>query len=68
VLFDVDAATGEIKEGTTNAHWYQLGLQKVTSCPWLPQDRLSKHPDAPHPQVTGRYVPGMKEALDIVIK
>ena len=26
ILFDVDVKTGAIKGGTTNAHWYRLGL------------------------------------------
>ncbi|EJK59063.1 hypothetical protein THAOC_20762 [Thalassiosira oceanica] len=26
ILFDVDVGTGLIKGGTTNAHWYRLGL------------------------------------------
>ena len=34
ILFDVDTTTGVIKKGTTNAHWYELGLHKVASCPW----------------------------------
>ena len=36
VLFDVDISTGVIKQGTSNAHWYQLGLAKGIVCPWLP--------------------------------
>ena len=69
VLFDVDLATGRVLQGMSNAHWYKLGpLQAVLAGSWLPQgDGVNMHPDPPHPQVTGQVVPGMREALDIVV-
>lgn len=67
ILFDVDMATGVIKQGATNAHWYHLGPRTaVASCPWLPACPVERHPDAPYPQVTGNVVPDMEEALKIV--
>ena len=67
ILFDVDMTTGVIKEGATNAHWYHLGPHTaVRTCPWLPQKTYMKHPDAPHPVVTGKTIPNMQEALKIV--
>lgn len=66
ILFDVDMATGVIKEGATNAHWYHLGASAVRSCPWLPQKTYRKHPDAPFPAVTDTVIPDMAEALRIV--
>ena len=33
VMFDVDVATGDIRRGTTSAHWYQLGLARARRCP-----------------------------------
>jgi hypothetical protein len=38
VLFDVDLQTGVIQGGMSNAQWYQLGAQKILTCPWLPPD------------------------------
>ena len=77
VLFDVgvpvekkgktDSVLGQIKRGMTNAHWYKLGPKHIMTCPWLPEVGFESHPDEPKPQVTGKVIPGMKEALDIVI-
>eukprot|EP00596_Hydrurales_sp_CCMP1899_P009200 CAMPEP_0119038600 /NCGR_PEP_ID=MMETSP1177-20130426/7612_1 /TAXON_ID=2985 /ORGANISM="Ochromonas sp, Strain CCMP1899" /LENGTH=175 /DNA_ID=CAMNT_0007001401 /DNA_START=882 /DNA_END=1406 /DNA_ORIENTATION=- len=79
VLFDVGIYTGknekgqaikgqlgEIQRGMTNAHWYKLGPKKAYSCPWLPEVGFESHPDEPKPMVTGKVLPGMKEALEIV--
>jgi hypothetical protein len=68
VLFNVDMSTGVIGEGCTNYHWYQLGIDKVLNTPWLPTCSHTNHPDPPQPLATGQTVPGMKEALDIVIR
>jgi hypothetical protein len=35
VLFDVDITSGRIRNATTNAHWYQLGADKILTCPWV---------------------------------
>ena len=59
---------GVIGQGTTNAQWYQLGPRAPFSCPWLPDAPFSCHPDYPSPDVTGKMVPGIKEALDIVTR
>lgn len=69
ILFDVDISTGTIKGGTTNAHWYQLGLAKAMNAPWLPPyDNIQTHLDAPNPQIYGKVVPDMKEAVEIVTR
>lgn len=68
VLFDVDITTGLIKGGKSNSHWYKLGLNNITDCPWLPVKVGCVHPDAPHPQIQGETVPGIQEAVDIVLK
>jgi hypothetical protein len=69
VLFDVDKSTGQIKTGLTNAHWYKLGISNMLSCPWLPPSSVTeRHPDPPRAVVVGKYVPGIKEALDVCIK
>ena len=68
VLFDVDVSTGIIKQGVTNAHWYELGLRKAMACPWLPPTTLvTSHPDPPCPAITGGAVQNMQAALAIVI-
>lgn len=68
VLFDVDISTGIIKEGVTNAHWYELGPGKAYTCPWLPPSSVvTSHPDEPKPKVTGNCVQDMEKALAIVI-
>jgi hypothetical protein len=69
ILFDVDIDSGTIKGGTTNAHWYQLGLNKVPTTPWLPPyTNINRHLDAPFPEVAGKIVPNMQEAVDIVTR
>jgi hypothetical protein len=45
ILFDVDVNTGLIKEGSTNAHWYQLGLDKMFNCSWRSTYLTPEHPD-----------------------
>jgi len=69
VLFDVDTETGLIKGGTTNAHWYRLGLYETLPgrCPWRSYDsnRVETHPDGDVP-VSGNYVPNIKEMLTMV--
>lgn len=68
ILFNVDIKSGAIGVGTTNAHWYQLGVDKIVSCPWLCTDSFTSHPDAPYPIVTGHVIPGIQEAMDVVTK
>jgi hypothetical protein len=69
VLFDVDKTTGQIKTGLTNAHWYKLGPKNVLSCPWLaPSSVIDRHPDPPRAVVVGKFVPGIKDALDLCVK
>mmetsp|Transcript_34049 Transcript_34049/g.34556 ORF Transcript_34049/g.34556 Transcript_34049/m.34556 type:complete len:472 (+) Transcript_34049:74-1489(+) len=69
ILFDVDVETGLIKGGTTNAHWYRLGLLEALPgrCPWRSSDttRHKTHPDGDIP-VSGNYVPDIKGVLALV--
>eukprot|EP01038_Epipyxis_sp_PR26KG_P011743 gene11743-15714_t len=67
VLFDIDIKNNIIKPGTTNAHWYQLGLKKAWDCPLLPNKSYTHHPDSPNPTVTGKSIPQLDEAINIVI-
>lgn len=59
ILFDVDAETGRIREGSTNAHWYQLGLRSIPRTPWRSRYRTAAHPDAPARPLTGLQIPDM---------
>jgi hypothetical protein len=69
ILFDVDLNTGEIKAGTTNAHWYQIGVQNVLTTPWLPpRSDIRQHIDYPYPTVAGKFVPDIQSAVDIVVR
>lgn len=45
ILFDVDLSTGKILQGTTNAHWYRLGLANALSTTWLSSHDVTNHPD-----------------------
>jgi len=65
ILFDVDVGSGEIKGGTTNAHWYRLGLMEVLRCPWRSTHDYTHHPDGNIP-VTGKVIPDMKAMLKLV--
>jgi len=65
VLFDVDLTTGEILRGTTNAHWYQLGLAKAWKTPWLSTHDTTHHPDC-GTKITGEKIPRMDEIKKLV--
>ena len=68
ILFDVDVKTGEVLGGTTNAHWYRLGLTEVLPgrCPWRSSDHdVTHHPDGDIP-VSGSVVPDIRDMLHLV--
>lgn len=59
ILFDVDLQTGAVLKGTTNQHWYQLGLDKVLTTPWICRNHtITEHPDSGTP-VTGNVIPNI---------
>lgn len=62
ILFDVDMETGEIGRGTTNAHWYQLGLNKIRTTPWLSCHSYTTHPDTGD-KLSGKTIPNMGEIV-----
>jgi len=67
VMFDVDAKTGRVRKGVSNAQWYKLGPLATTTCPWLPEDsNLDIHPDS-GVRVSGYVVPGMDVAIKTVV-
>ena len=65
VLYDVDMKTGIIGEGTTNQHWYQLGVNKVMSTPWNNEETMNVHPDTGR-TVTGTKVDRLADMLNLV--
>jgi hypothetical protein len=69
ILFDVDVETGLIRGGTTNAHWYRLGLHEMLPgrCPWRSHHDHRTHPDGDIP-VSGNYVPDIGGMLALVEK
>jgi len=56
-----------LQKGTTNAHWYRLGLNEILPgrCPWRSYHTYTHHPDGDIP-VTGKTVPDMKGMLSLV--
>lgn len=66
VMFDIDVPAGVCKRGTSNAHWYQLGLQKALSCPWVSEGHtFVEHPDTGR-AVAGEPIPGMAQCVELV--
>lgn len=70
VLFDVDVGTGTVLGGTTNEHWYKLGIWKCLLNPfgtmWRSDDHaVTHHPDGDIP-VSGHVVPDMGGMLRLV--
>ena len=66
VLYDVDMTTGVIGLGTTNQHWYQLGLARATRCPLFSEGHtVEVHPDCGAP-VCGEVIPDMASIASLV--
>jgi len=69
ILFDVDVSTGLIGGGTTNAHWYQLGLSNMLPgrCNWRSfHGEYSTHPDVEGLEVSGKSIPDIQGMLRLV--
>ncbi|CAM9474598.1 unnamed protein product [Ectocarpus sp. 8 AP-2014] len=65
ILFDVDASTGTLLKGTTNAHWYELGPAKMFNTPWVSTHDVTHHPDN-NKLITGEVIPDIQGKLDLV--
>ena len=70
VLFDVDVGTGRVLGGTTNEHWYKLGvlscLNPFVRTMWRSDDHaVTHHPDGGIP-VSGDVVPDIGGMLRLV--
>jgi hypothetical protein len=57
ILFDVDNQTGVVREGTTNQHWYNLGLWKALKTAWVSTHDVKEHPDVPGGDIVGSTLP-----------
>jgi len=55
IIFDIDTRTGVVGKGTTNSHWYQLGMKGLFT-EWTSEKTMTHHPDC-GAEVTGRRVP-----------
>lgn len=69
ILFDVDVNTGLIRGGTTNAHWYKLGLHNTLPgrCNWRSfHGEHEHHPDVEGLEVSGKTVPDIRGILKLV--
>ena len=58
--------TGHIKKGTTNNHWYQLGIKKLGNRPWYSEHNIVSHPDSKK-RVTDRIVPNIQDIIKLTI-
>eukprot|EP00957_Ditylum_brightwellii_P085049 6466780-Ditylum_brightwellii.AAC.1 len=69
ILFDVDVNTGVIQGGTTNAHWYRLGLFDFLMIRRPPRSThgYTHHPDGNIP-VKGQQLPDIRGMLELVEK
>lgn len=66
VMFDLDLASGELRNATSNSHWYQLGAGKARRCAWAsPGHTLDSHPDT-GVRVAGETIEGMSECVALV--
>merc|ERR1712087_123922 len=79
-FYNVDMKTGKITRGGSNAHWYEVGLKKVTSekkgGSWTKQgvflgegftkrrEAQGKHPDTGL-DLVGKQIPQLKESLEL---
>jgi len=61
----VDVKTGVIQEGSTNAHWYQLGPIAPFTTNWRSTYTTTTHPDN-NVKITGVTVEDMNELLQLV--
>lgn len=67
VLFNVDVPAKKLGLGTSNMHWYQLGLRKILSTPWLNNTKFTHHPDGDVP-VTDRELPEMAKMIETCVE
>ena len=68
IMYDVDLASNRLRLGTSNSHWYQLGLVKACGCPWFsPGHTLATHPDT-GAAVADEALPSLPECVELVTR
>lgn len=66
ILFNVNRETGEVTHGTTNQHWYQLGVARAASCPWgVYRHEITHHPDSGQAVVGHSFKADIKKILSV---
>ena len=64
----MDLQTGDIKHGTSNAHWYMRGPLSALRCPW----RSEGHTESVHPDsgvaISGERLPNIEGIRQLVEK
>lgn len=66
IMFDVDLSRGVICKGTSNSHWYQLGITKAHRSPWATEGHtIYAHPDTGR-AVAGECVPDFDQIVRLV--
>jgi hypothetical protein len=65
-MFDLKLPDGQIRRGTSNSHWYQLGLHKAAVCPWRSEGHtIESHPDSRTP-IAGEALPQLPRCVELV--
>ena len=67
ILFDVDGESGEVRKGTTNQHWYNLGVAGALKTTWVSTHDVEEHPDVPGGSVVGSTLP-IAEIIETALK
>ena len=66
ILFNVNRETGEVTHGTTNQHWYQLGVARAATCPWgVYRHEITHHPDSGQAVVGHSFEADIKKILSV---
>ena len=67
ILFDVDGVSGEVRKGTTNQHWYNLGVAGALKTTWVSTHDVAEHPDVPGGSVVGSTLP-IADIIETAVK
>jgi Sugar-transfer associated ATP-grasp len=67
ILFDVDIGTGDIGLGTTNEHWYRLGVREALRTPWTSTHDITAHPDT-GVTLSGQRIAHMDQVRELVTR
>lgn len=65
ILFDVDINSGLIGKGTTNEHWYKLGLKNIFTTKWFSEHNITHHPDN-NIEISNNQIPNFENMIELV--